>query len=64
MDCINSIAHVSSFQSRVRSLYDLCYNNIVRYGHLELVKYLTEVQGCSTECTDRWKRTPLHDACW
>ena len=24
MDCINSIAHVSSFQSRVRSLYDLC----------------------------------------
>ena len=37
---------------------------IVRCGHLEVVKYLVEVQGVSAGCTDHWKLTPLHRACW
>ena len=38
--------------------------HIVRYGHLEVVKYLIEIQGCSTGCTSDTGRTPLHYACW
>ena len=37
--------------------------HIVRHGRLEVVKYLIEVQDCSTGCTDYWKRIPLHYAC-
>ena len=35
----------------------------VRSGHLEVVKYLIEVQECSTGYTDSSRRTPLHRAC-
>ena len=37
--------------------------HIARFGELELVKYLIEVQGCSTGCTDYDGQTPLHLAC-
>jgi ankyrin repeat protein len=37
---------------------------IVRFGHLEVMKYLIEVQGCSIGYTDSLGRTPLHLACW
>ena len=40
-----------------------CIELIVRYGKLEVVKYLIEVQGCSTDCTDIDGSTPLHYAC-
>ena len=47
--------------------YELWYlsisTHIVRAGHLEVVKYLIEVQGCSAECTDVFGRTPLRLAC-
>ena len=33
-----------------------------RYGKLEIVKYLIEVQGCSAGCTDNSGQTPLHYA--
>ena len=36
---------------------------IVRFGELEVVKYLIEAQGCSTDCTDKYGLTPLHLAC-
>lgn len=36
---------------------------IVRYGRLQVVKYLVEVLGCSTGCTDSRGQTPLHVAC-
>ena len=39
------------------------FSHIVRYGHLEVMKYLIEVQGCSAGCTDNGGRTPLHYAC-
>ena len=38
--------------------------HIVRFGHLEVVKYLIEVHGCSTGCTNNHEQTPLHYACW
>ena len=38
-------------------------SHIVRYGKLEVVKYLIEVEGCSTGCTDESGQTPLHRAC-
>jgi ankyrin repeat protein len=34
-----------------------------RWGELEIVKYLVEVQGCSAVCTDNRGVTPLHMAC-
>ena len=37
---------------------------IVRYGELEVVKYLIEAQGCSVDCTNKDEITPLHLACW
>ena len=36
---------------------------IIRWGKLVVVKYLIEVQGCSTECTDNSGQTPLYLAC-
>ena len=36
---------------------------IVRWGKLEVVKYLIEAQGCSANCTDKGGQTPLHRAC-
>ena len=37
---------------------------IIRAGHLEVVKYLIEEQGCSAAgCIDKNGRIPLHDAC-
>ena len=36
---------------------------IVRDGQLEVVKYLIEAQGCSTDCTNKLGMTPLHFAC-
>ena len=36
---------------------------IVRWGKLEMVKYLIEAQGCSADCTDYDGMTPLHHAC-
>ena len=41
-----------------------CIELIVRSSELEVVKYLIEAQGCSTDCTDEDGRTPLHHACW
>ena len=38
--------------------------HIVRSGHLEVVKYLIEIQRCSAGCTDNDGKTPLHHACW
>ena len=37
--------------------------HIVRWSHLEVVKYLIEVQECSAGCTDNSGQTPLHLAC-
>ena len=37
--------------------------HIFRFGRLEVVKYLIEVQGCYIECTDDNGQTPLHLAC-
>ena len=39
------------------------FSHIIRCGHLEVVKYLIEVQGCSAGCTNFLEQTPLHDAC-
>ena len=48
MDCINSIAHVSSFQSRVRSLYDLCSSHTVKGANLGgIVSSMRVAQFCS-----------------
>ena len=38
-------------------------SHTVRSGQLEIVKYLTEEQGCSARSTDEYERTPLHYAC-
>ena len=45
-------------------IMDYPFSHIARWGHLEVVKYLIEVQGCSAGCTDNFGRTPLHRACW
>ena len=39
------------------------FSHIVRSGHLEVVKYLIEVRGCSAGCTNCWGQTPLYHAC-
>ena len=38
-------------------------SHTVRSGQLEIVKYLTEEQGCSARSTGEYKQTPLHFAC-
>ena len=45
-------------------VYHFCIAPIVRFGKLEVVKYLIEAQGCSADCTDKVRQTPLHLACW
>ena len=32
------------------------------FGHLHIVKYLTDEQGCNPSCLDEHKNTPLHCA--
>ena len=34
-----------------------------RFCHLEVVKYLIEIHGCSLEYTDNIGKTPLHEVC-
>ena len=33
-------------------------------GHLHIVKYLTDEQGCNPSCLNDLKHTPLHFAAW
>ena len=39
------------------------HTHTVRWGKLELVKYLIEVQRCFAGCTDNIGKTPLHLVC-
>ena len=50
--------------------YNITYNNnimlfliLFRFGHLDVVKYLVEVQGCAAGSVDGVGYTPLHFAC-
>ena len=58
-------SHLIGINIQYDTLNDLCsvFFPTYRCGHLEVVKYLIEVQGCSTGCTDGDGKTPLHLAC-
>ena len=41
----------------------VCFSLSLRWGHLDVVKYLVEDQHCDVNVTDKEGSTPLHISC-